>query len=135
MSHQFTHVFTAEAAHIDANGHVNNAVWVQWMEELAARHWRRDARDHHRDLYSWVVTRHEIDFRSNVGEGARVTGVTTLRDRPKGARFMRHYRFADEAGRVLVQAQSLWAMIDLGKGKPVRITHEIAAPFLPADLL
>ena len=76
MSNRHQQTFTAQPEHIDANGHVNNAVWVRWMEELAVAHWLTDALKEHVDAYAWVVTRHEIDYRGNVKLGAEVTGVT-----------------------------------------------------------
>ena len=53
---------TAQPEHIDENGHVNNTVWVRWMEDLATTHWMRDADPAHATAYAWVVTRHEIDL-------------------------------------------------------------------------
>ena len=35
----FTHAVTALSEHIDELGHVNNAVWVQWIQEVALAHW------------------------------------------------------------------------------------------------
>jgi acyl-CoA thioester hydrolase len=72
--------FTALAEHIDENGHVNNTVWVRWMEDyghraLAAR--RRPGARRHLCL---VVTRHEIDYRGNIGLGDSVEGVTEIRE-------------------------------------------------------
>ena len=72
MSARFTLSFTAQPEHIDVMGHVNNAVWVQWMEAIATAHWEAVASPAHRAAYVWVVTRHEIDYRGNVAEGARV---------------------------------------------------------------
>ena len=40
---RFAMTFTALPEHIDENGHVNNAVWERWMEDLATAHWMRDA--------------------------------------------------------------------------------------------
>lgn len=39
MASSFTKQFTARPEHIDVLGHVNNAVWVQWMEQLSVEHW------------------------------------------------------------------------------------------------
>ena len=44
MIPSFTHSFTAEARHIDEMGHVNNAVWVQWVQDMATQHWDAVAR-------------------------------------------------------------------------------------------
>ena len=49
-------------ADMDSYGHVNNTVWVRWMEDIATAHWTRDADPAHVAAYAWVVTRHEIDY-------------------------------------------------------------------------
>ena len=133
MSSSFSRTFTALPEHIDANGHVNNAVWVRWMEELAVAHWNAHALPEHVAAYAWVVTRHEIDYRGNVTEGAQVHAVTEIRDGPKGARFDRHFTFTDAAGRKLVEAKTTWAMIDIHSGRLLRVPAAVAAPFLPAE--
>lgn len=83
MSNCLALTFTALAEHIDMNGHVNNTVWLRWMEELSGAHWQADARPEDVDRYVWLVLRHEIDYRANVGEGAQVTGTTEIRERPR----------------------------------------------------
>ena len=69
MSDRYVMAFTADAADIDELGHVNNAVWVRWMERIAVAQWEADAAPEHRDRYIWVVTRHEIDYRGNIRAG------------------------------------------------------------------
>lgn len=128
---RFTRTFRAEPQHIDELGHVNNTVWVQWIQDMATAHWDAAARPEDREAFFWVVIRHEIDYRGNVGEGALVRAVTTIPDAPKGARFDRRVDFFDEAGRLLVAVRSTWAMLDRASGRLVRIRPEIAAPFLP----
>ena len=132
MSNAYSRQFTAMAEHIDVNGHVNNTVWLRWMEDLSGEHWERQARDEDRDIYAWFVLRHEIDYRGNVTEGAVVTGTTEILEGPKGPRFNRHYRFTDSEGRELVRAKTTWAMIDKASGKLMRVPGEVAAPFMPA---
>lgn len=126
----FTREFVAAAADIDELGHVNNAVWVQWIQEIAVAHWDAVAPEEHRQAYIWVVTRHEIDYRGNVTEGQRVTGETWVPEAPRGARFDRHVRFVDAAGRTVVEAVTTWALLDRASGRLLRVRPEIAAPFL-----
>ena len=133
MSNSYARQFTALPEHIDMNGHVNNTVWLRWMEDLSGEHWERDALAEHRDRYVWLVLRHEIDYRGNVGEGAEVTGCTEIREGPRGPRFVRHFTFTDAEGRELVRAQTTWAMIDKATGKLMRVPSEVAAPFMPED--
>jgi len=121
--------FTADVGDIDELGHVNNAVWVRWMERIAVAHWERDAAPEHRDRYIWVVTRHEIDYRGNITAGATAMAETVIPDGPTGARFDRCTTFRDGDGRTLVDARTTWALIDRTSGRLARVTAEIAAPF------
>jgi acyl-CoA thioester hydrolase len=130
MANCFEMTFTATADDIDELGHVNNAVWVRWMERIAVAHWDSDAAPEHRERYAWVVTRHAIDYRGNVGRGARVEAETFIPEGPTGARFDRCTRFCDNQGRVLVEARTTWALIDRASGRLVRVPADVAAPFM-----
>ena len=127
---EFTLELTATPESIDELGHVNNAVWVQWMEALATAHWEADAAPAHVAAYAWVVTRHEIDYRGNIGLGESVTAETFIPDGPTGARFDRRVDFRNAAGKVIVSARTTWAMVDRASGRLMRVPAEVAAPFL-----
>ena len=130
MSQSFTQIFTATPADIDELGHVNNAVWVRWIQDMATSHWAAVAVAEHVAAYIWVVTRHEIDYRGNVGPGESVTGRTWIEAEPKGAQFDRRVDFVNVDGKVLVRANTTWAMLDKATGRLVRVRPEIAAPFM-----
>ncbi len=126
----FTMTFTAQPSDIDELGHVNNAVWVRWIQDIAVAHWHAVADPAHHDRYIWVVTRHEIDYRGNVVAGDTVTAETWVGEPPKGARFDRHVRFRGADGRVKVEAKTTWAILDRASGRLVRVPKEVAEPFL-----
>ena len=126
----FTLQLTALPEHIDELGHVNNTVWIRWVQEIATAHWRAVAAPEYVEQFVWVVTRHEIDYRGNVGEGAVVRGETYIPGVPKGARFDRCVDFYDNAGKLLVAVRSTWAMLDKASGRLARIRPEVAAPFI-----
>mgnify|MGYP000052666068 FL=1 len=126
----FTRIFTAQPDDIDELGHVNNAVWVQWIQDMATSHWQAVAAPEHIAAYFWVVTRHEIDYRGNVGPGQSVTANTWIESEPKGAQFDRRVDFVDAAGKVIVRANTTWAMIDKATGRLVRVRPEVSAPFM-----
>ena len=126
----FEHRITAKAEHIDELGHVNNAVWVQWIQEVALAHWYSIADPAHQDDYIWVVVRHEIDYLRAVVEGETVTGRTWVGEASKGARFDRHMEFVGEDGKVRVRAVTQWAIIDKAAGRPIRVPPAVVAPFL-----
>src|SRR5438552_4030863 len=100
---RFTCTITAGPGDIDELGHVNNAVWVKWIQDVAVAHWSADAPLAHQYAYFWVVTRHEIDYRGNVAAGDTVTAETWIEAPPKGARFDRHMRFTGADGKVKVE--------------------------------
>ncbi|MBO9714398.1 acyl-CoA thioesterase [Sphingomonas sp.] len=127
---RFTMAITAELEDIDELGHVNNAVWVRWIQAVAIAHWDSVASETDKAAYVWVVTRHQIDYRGNVSAGETVTGETWVPDPPRGARFDRHMRFTGADGRVKVEAVSTWALLDRATGRLLRVRPELAAPFL-----
>lgn len=128
---RFTRSFTALPAHIDELGHVNNAVWLQWVQDIAVAHWQAVASPDQQAALVWVVTRHEIDYRGNIGPGETVLAETFIPDAPKAARFDRCVTFRDGGGREIVTARSTWALLDRASGRLLRIRPEVAAPFMP----
>jgi acyl-CoA thioester hydrolase len=126
----FTQIFTAQPEDIDALGHVNNAVWVQWIQAMATSHWQAVAAPAHIAAYYWVVTRHEIDYRGNIAAGESVTARTWIESEPKGAQFDRRVDFVDAKGKVIVRANTTWAMIDKASGRLARVRPEVSAPFM-----
>lgn len=123
--------FTAAPEHIDELGHVNNSVWVQWVQDIATSHWGAVAHAEHRAAYAWVVTRHEIDYRGNIGLGESVTAESFIPEPPTGARFDRCVRFHNAAGKVIVSARTTWAIIDRSNGRILRVPKDVAEPFRP----
>lgn len=128
---KFQKSYTAGPQHIDELGHVNNAVWVEWIQDIATSHWAAVAPARLQEQYIWVVTRHEIDYRGNIGPGETVTGETYLPDGPAGARFDRCVDFRSADGKALVSARTTWAMIDRASGRLARVRDDVLAPFRP----
>jgi acyl-CoA thioester hydrolase len=129
----FEMVLTAGPEHIDELGHVNNAVWVQWIQTVAVAHWDAVADAAHKDAYFWVVVRHEIDYLRPAHVGDRVTARTWVGDAPKGARFDRFIEFTGADGKICVRAKTNWAIIDKASGKPIRVPPEVVAPFISPE--
>jgi acyl-CoA thioester hydrolase len=129
----FEMTFIAAPEHIDELGHVNNAVWVRWMEDVATTHWRSVADPEHQERYFWVVVRHEIDYFRAVLEGERITARTWAGEKPQGAKFDRHIEFTGEDGKVRVRSRTDWAIIDKETGRPIRVPPEVVAPFIGSE--
>ena len=129
MSARFTQEFTAKPEHIDELGHVNNTVWVSWIQDMATAHWNDTARPEDAERFFWVVTRHEIDYRGNVSQGETVSGETWIEGEPRGATSIRRVDFRNAAGKVIVSAATTWAMLDRESQRLVRVRADVLAPF------
>lgn len=125
----FTRIFTALPGHIDELGHVNNTVWVGWVQDIATAHWDAAARAEDLAQCFWVVIRHEIDYRGNIAAGESVTGETWIDGPAQGAKSDRRVDFRNAAGKVIVSARTTWAMLDRATQRLVRVRPEVLAPF------
>lgn len=124
--------FAPAPGDIDELGHVNNAVYVRWLQAVATAHWIKRASPADVAKYLWVATRHEIDYHRAILPDEVVTARTWVGD-PKGARFDRFVEFVDDKGRIRAAAKTTWAIIDRETGKPLRVPKELAAPFMGQD--
>jgi acyl-CoA thioester hydrolase len=114
---------------IDTLGHVNNIVYLRWVQEAATAHWNAAATDSQKAEYVWVVVRHEIDYLRPALPGDRVVARTHVGD-ASGARFARHveiWRTGDE--QMLARALSVWVALDPRTGRPRRVGEELRARF------
>lgn len=120
--------FTARAVDIDELGHVNNAVWVRWVQDLATAHWAAAATAEQVAAYVWVVVRHEVDYVGNLKEGESVSGRTWVADVAVGAKFDRFAEFSKD-GRVIVRARTTWAILARESGRPMRVPKDVIERF------
>lgn len=124
---------TAQPEDIDELGHVNNAVYLVWAQDIAVAHWNAIASEALRKQYVWVALRHEIDYRDQVLEGETVEIRTWLGD-ASGPRFVRHVDVRKPGvARPSAKVETQWCLIDAQSRKPKRVGAEILAPFGLAD--
>jgi len=120
---------TARADEIDELGHVNNAVYLVWAQEVATAHWCAIAGEALMDAYVWVALRHEIDYRDQVLEGETVE-IRTWLGAAAGPRFVRHVDIRKpSARRPSAEVVTQWCLIDAATRKPRRVGPEILEPF------
>lgn len=125
----FTVTFTAGASDIDELGHVNNAVWVQWIQQVATSHWAARASVEQQAALIWVVVRHEIDYLRPLLPGQSVTAHTWVPATAQGAKFDRHMEFVGDNGTTHVRATTTWALLDRATGRPMRVRDDVIARF------
>ena len=129
----FEMTLRAAPEHIDELGHVNNAVWVQWIQQVAVAHWDSAARQEHKDAYFWVVVRHEIDYLRSAHDGDMISARTWVGEASQGARSERFVEFTGSDGKVCVRSRTQWAIIDRALGRPIRVPAEVIAPFVSQE--
>jgi len=114
---------------IDALGHVNNIVYLRWVQEVAAAHWTYLSNESINKLYAWVVMRHEIDYLHPAQFGDRIL-LRTWVGKSSGPRSERHTEILDSAsGKELAQALTTWCLVDATTMRPKRIGADILALF------
>jgi acyl-CoA thioester hydrolase len=124
---RFTVRFPVRQYELDQNGHVNNAVYLNWAEQVAIDHvealgFGRDWSIAHGG--GWVVREHHVTYHRPVVYG-EVVLVTTLPQRLKGVRGIRRTEIHRESDGVLVTealTEWIWVRAD---GRPARIPAEL----------
>ena len=115
-------------ADIDENGHVNNVVYVRWLQEVGTAHWLARFDTEARGTWSWVASRHEVDYFRALPPGSRPVARTWVGE-PQGARFNRYVRIENEAGQLCAQGLSEWVLVDGKTMRPSRIPADLLGPF------
>ena len=106
---------------IDELGHVNNAVYLRWVQEIATAHWRAAAPAALQTSLVWVVLRHEIDYRRPAKTGDEIVARTWV-GAATGTRFERHTEIERRSDRLLLaRATTIWCPLDAASGRPRRI--------------
>jgi acyl-CoA thioester hydrolase len=115
---------------IDALGHVNNAVYLKWVQEAVLHHWGRFASKEAVAKHLWVALAHQIRYRHPAYLNDHVV-VRVALEKILGARAF--YKSVVRHGdKVLAEVESSWCCLDAATRKPVRLAREIVARFLPA---
>jgi len=131
MDNIFTLTITVSKDDIDDLQHVNNLVYVKWMDKIATAHWSFLTRNYPLPQYIWVVMRHEIDYLKQATLGDEIF-VKTWVGETKGitsVRFMEFYK----KDVLLVKAKTIWAMLDAKTYKPARIRENVLRVLLPKN--
>ncbi|MFN8412405.1 MAG: thioesterase family protein [Anaerolineales bacterium] len=121
---------TVSQSMIDENGHVNNVVYVQWMQDIAVEHYSSLGGVEAQGADStWVVREHRIEYLlpAFVGEGIEIkTWVENIRR----VRSLRRYEFIRKAdGKILVKGETDWVFVNIKTGRPQAIPETVINVF------
>jgi acyl-CoA thioester hydrolase len=114
---------------IDEQNHVNNTVYLRWVQEVATAHWQALASREARKAIGWVVLRHEIDYKTAAcsGDGVVLRTWVGKATRLTFERFTEIRRSNDD--QLLSTARTLWCPINAQTGRPVRVSTEVREQF------
>ncbi len=118
---------------IDLMGHVNNTVYLRWVQDAAVAHWNTLAPSEERETILWVVRRHEIDYKRAAFSGDTLKAETWIGNATKFA-FDRHTAIINvSSGRILALARTVWCPIDRKTGRPTDVSPAVRNLFsIPA---
>ena len=118
-----------EKQHLDDLNHVNNMVYIQWINDISEKHWDLITNPELEKNYFWVVLRHEVDYlgqallgddliiKTNVGETGGVKSVREV--------------YICRGETVIVQAKTTWCLVNRETLKPQRIGADILSVLFP----
>ena len=114
---------------IDEQNHVNNTVYLRWVQGVATAHWQAVASPKAQETVGWVVLRHEIDYKTPAALGDKIILRTWVgkATRLTFERFTEIRRNGD--GQLLSKARTLWCPINAQTGRPMRVPAEVRVQF------
>jgi acyl-CoA thioester hydrolase len=125
----FEQALRVTAADLDELAHVNNVVYLRWVQDVATAHWNAIAPSAARDAVAWVARRHEIDYLIAAVEGDDLV-LRTWVGEARGLTFERLTEIVKAGTRqVVARARTLWVPVDRLSGRPTRVSGEVRSLF------
>lgn len=134
MSTYFDLNITVQPEHIDSLGHVNNVVYVAWMQQVAEAH--IDAlglglKQYQELQHAMVAVEHHVQYRKAAFEG-EVVVLRTWLDDINALYLSRQYAFYRPKDQTLLfVGQTKWACVEMATGRPKRMTPTFTQAYQP----
>ena len=126
----FRHAVAISPADIDHMGHVNNSVYLRWVQDAVVDYWQSIAPPEAVAKHLWVALKHEITYRRPTFLQDNVV-AEVIAERMDGVRatFTTIVRRGQD---VLSEVRSTWCCLDAVTQRPARLAREVVSRFLPA---
>lgn len=114
---------------IDFMGHVNNAVYLKWVQAAVIDYWQRVAPPEAVAQHLWVALKHEITYRRPAFLDDGIV-AEVIAESAQGARtfFSTLFKRGEE---VLAEVKSSWCCLDAATKRPARLAKDVLARFIP----
>ena len=127
----FRHAIAIDPADIDHMGHVNNSVYLKWVQEAVVEFWEKVAPPEAVAKHLWIALSHEIKYRRPAFlEDVVVADVIANKVEGAKALFTTMIMRGEE---VLAEVKSTWCCLDAASLRPARLARDIAARFPTKD--
>jgi len=129
----FQKLITIENKHIDMHNHVNNVVFLQFMQDIAFEHSK--SLGHSLSMYkdlntTWFAKKNTITYNRPALLNQEIF-IKTWIENIKNTSATRHYEFILKSENILLcEAQTIWVYIDLKTKRPTKISQAIKKDFL-----
>ena len=123
------HPLGISSADIDHMGHVNNSVYLRWVQEAVIDYWQKVAPTDAVARHLWVALKHEITYRRPAFLDDEVI-ATVVAEGVQGARafFSTIIKRGED---VLAEVKSSWCCLDAASKRPARLAKDVVQRFLP----
>ena len=123
------HRLAIEPGDIDFMGHVNNSVYLEWVQEAVIAYWRRVAPAEAVAKHLWVALKHEISYRRPAFIGDVVV-ASVVAEGVQGARAF-FSTMITRGEEVLAEVKSAWCCLDAVTHRPARLARDVVRRFVP----
>jgi acyl-CoA thioester hydrolase len=126
----FRHAIAIHPSDIDHMGHVNNSVYLKWVQDAVVDYWQSIAPPEAVASHLWVALKHEITYRRPTFL-QDVVVAEVIAERVDGVRayFTTIVRRGQD---VLSEVKSTWCCLDAATQRPARLARDVVSRFLPS---
>lgn len=127
--HLFEYKLSITKEDIDQNDHVNNVVYLKWVQDAAIAHWNAVSTDQMKEENVWVISRHEIDYLNSCFLNDEIIAKTWV-GQTEGVRSVRHVGIHNKTtGKIAAKIATTWILLEPKTIRPKRISEELRRVF------
>jgi len=126
---RFSTIIKVQQEHLDNVNHVNNVIYVQWMQDIASMHWEATAPQRLIEEILWMIKRHEIDYYNQAFLNDELL-MTTWTGEFTNVTWKRYYEITRPSdNKKIISAASVWITLDRKTQRPRRIDEALTSLF------
>ncbi|MFC2993774.1 acyl-CoA thioesterase [Acinetobacter sichuanensis] len=137
MSSIFDLQIKVKPEHIDILGHVNNVVYVQWMQDVATAHIETlgvGLKEYLEMKHAMVAVEHHVQYRKAAMLDDEIILRTWFNDINALYSFRQYAFFRASDKSLLFTGSTKWACIEIASGRPKRMSPTFIQAYQPLDI-